>query len=317
MGGDHAPLEIVKGAEEAYKKLGISAVLVGNKDAIKAVRPDIRFEIVHADESIGMHEPPVQAVKQKKNSSINIGLELVKKGEADAFISAGNTGALMAASLFKLGRIEGIERPAIATIFPTAKGGEVLLLDMGANVDCKSKHLMQFGQMGAQYAEHVMHIKSPKTGLLNIGTELEKGNELVQETYPLLKEHCRGFVGFVEPADILNGKVDVVVCDGFVGNTVLKLSESVSSLIFGLLKEELKKNVISIAAALMLKPAFRSMSKRIDYDEHGAAPLLGLNGIVYKAHGRAKAKAITSALRVCDEAVKENIVESITKGIIE
>lgn len=315
MGGDHAPEEIIKGAEQAISETDIRLILVGDKYRVAPLVRSKNTEIVHADEVIGMNDSPVTAVKQKKNSSINIGLGLVKDKKADAFISAGNTGALMAASLFKLGRIEGIERPAIATIFPTIRGGEVLLLDMGANVDCKPKHLQQFGQMGSQYAEHVMHVNSPKVGLLNIGTEKEKGNELVQESYPLLSESHVNFTGFVEPNDILTGKTDVIVCDGFVGNIVLKLCESTSNAIISLLKEEIRKGIVSSAGALLLKPSFTRLKKRIDYDEHGAAPLLGLNGIVFKAHGRAKAKAIKNAIRTCTEAVRENIVGSIQKGI--
>lgn len=316
MGGDHAPEEIIKGCEQALKEYAVFLTLVGDKNKIRKPRiSQARYQIVHAEEVIGMHEAPVAAVKQKKNSSINIAFDLVKKKEADALISAGNTGALMTAALFKLGRIEGIERPAIATIFPNILGSEVLLLDMGANVDCKPSHLRQFGLMGSLYAEHVMHINNPRIGLLNIGTELEKGNELAQETYPLLKELPVNFIGYVESGDILAGKVDVVVCDGFVGNVILKFAESASSTIFSLLKQELKKNLISKTAALMLMPAFASFRKKVDYDEHGAAPLLGLNGIVFKAHGSAKAKAIKNAVRVCSEAVKEQIVESIAKGL--
>lgn len=315
MGGDHAPEEIIKGAEQSLKDQDIRLIFVGQKDKVSRLIRSHSVEFVHADEVIGMNESPVQAVKQKKNSSINVALDLIKNKKADAFISAGNTGALMTASLFKLGRIEGIERPAIATIFPTINDGEVLLLDMGANADCKPKHLQQFAQMGSVYSEHVMHVQKPRVGLLNIGTEIEKGNQLVQETFPLLKELPINFIGFVEPGDILTGRVDVVVTDGFVGNIVLKLSESTASIILSLIKEELMRSFVTKAGALLLKPAFNNVKKRIDYDEHGAAPLLGLNGIVYKAHGRAKAKAIRNAIRVCAEAVRENVVESITKGI--
>ncbi len=316
MGGDNAPEEIIKGALSSIKDLpGVSLILVGQKDRIAPFVRSCDIEIVHAAEIIGMHEAPVAAVKQKKNSSIAVALDLIKNKKADALISAGNTGALMAASLFKLGRIEGIERPAIATIFPNLGGKGTLLLDMGANVDCKPKHLEQFALMGSCYAEHAMHKKSPKVGLLNIGTELEKGNELVQQTYPLLSNSNINFVGYVESADVFSGKVDVVVCDGFVGNIVLKLAESTSNVIFTLLKEELKKSVVSKAAALVLRPAFKRLLKRTDYDEYGAAPLLGLNAVVFKAHGRAKAKAISSAVRVCADAVKENIVESIAKNL--
>lgn len=315
MGGDHAPEEIIKGAEQSLKETDATLILVGDKNILHKFKRSDKFEIIHAEENIGMNEAPVAAVKQKKNSSINIAVDLVKNKKADAVISAGNTGALMASALFKLGRVGEIERPAIATIFPNSKGGEILLLDMGANVDCKPKHLQQFGQMGSFYAEKVMHIKNPRVGLLNIGTELEKGNELVQQTYPLLKELPINFIGYVEPGDILKGKADVVVCDGFVGNIVLKLAESASNLIFSIIKDELKKNIVSTAGALLLRPAFSGIKKKVDYDEHGAAPLLGLNGIVFKAHGSARAKAFKSAIRVCAEAVKENIAEIIGEGI--
>lgn len=315
MGGDYAPEEVVKGAEAYLKENEVSLLLIGDKDRIGKLRKDPRIEIVHSEEVIGMDESPVSAVKQKKNASINVAIELVKNKRADAVVSAGNTGAIMASALFKLGRIEGIERPAIATIFPNVHGGEFLLLDMGANVDCRPKHLEQFAQMGSVYAEHVMHIRNPRVGLLNIGTEIEKGNELTQQSYPLIKEKKLNFIGNVEGGDIFAGKVDVVVCDGFVGNIVLKISESLSTLLFTLLKDEIKKDLVSKAGALLLKPAFRNFRKRIDYDEHGAAPLLGIDGIVFKAHGRARAKAIKSAIRVCSEAVKENVVKSIREGI--
>jgi len=315
MGGDHAPEEVVKGAEAYLKENDVTLLLVGNKDRIGRLKKDPRIEIVHCDEVIGMNESPVSAVKQKKNASINVAIELVMNKRADAVVSAGNTGAIMASALFKLGRIEGIERPAIATIFPNVHGGEFLLLDMGANVDCRPKHLEQFAQMGSVYAEHAMHIKNPRVGLLNIGAEIEKGNELTQESYPLIKEKNLNFIGNVEGGDIFTGKVDVVVCDGFVGNIVLKISESLSTLLFTLLKDEIKKDLMSKAGALLLKPAFRNFRKRIDYDEHGAAPLLGIDGIVFKAHGRARAKAIKSAIGVCVEAAKEDVVKSIRERI--
>jgi glycerol-3-phosphate acyltransferase PlsX len=315
MGGDHAPFEIIKGACEALNEAPVSIILVGNKEKLSKIKNIGRFEVVNATETIEMDESPVLAVKQKKDSSINVAMGLLKENKVDAVISAGNTGAIMASALFKLGRIEGIERPAIATIFPTAKGEEILLLDMGANVDCKPKNLRQFAIMGSQYAEHVMHINNPRIGLLNIGEEIEKGNELTSEAYPLLKESKINFIGHIEGGGILTGKADVVICDGFIGNVILKFGESISHLVFNLLKDEIKKNPVSILGALLLKPAFSSMRKKIDYDEFGAAPILGVNGIVFKAHGSAKSKAIKNAIKTCAEAVKENIVESISKGL--
>jgi len=315
MGGDHAPEEIIKGAESFLKEENVSLILVGDREKISHLRKDLRTEIVHCSEVISMNEPPVQAVKQKKNASINVAMELVKEGKADAVISAGNTGAIMASALFKIGRIEGVERPAIATIFPNVHGGEFLLLDMGANVDCKPKHLEQFAMMGYLYAEKVMHIKNPRVGLLSIGTEKEKGNELTQQSYELIKQKSLNFIGNVEGGDLFTNKVDVVVCDGFVGNVVLKISESLSTQLFLMLKEEIKKDLISKLGVFFLKNSFNNFKKKIDYDEHGAAPLLGVNGIVFKAHGRAKAKAIKNAIRVCSEAIKNDIVKSIREGI--
>ena len=315
MGGDFAPKEIVKGALEAARELPISIILVGNElkieSELKRYKPLPNISVVHASEVIGMDEPPISSVKNKKDASINVAMDLVKEGKADAVVSAGNTGALMASALFKLGRISGIERPAIATIFPTQKG-EVLLLDMGANVDCKPQHMLQFAEMGSLYAERVMHIKKPKVGLLNIGEEPEKGNELTMEAYPLLSAAPINFVGNVEGKDILPGKIDVIVCDGFVGNMILKFAESVSRTVFALLNEELAKSPVAKLGALFLLPVFRNLRKRIDYDELGGAPLLGVAGVCIKAHGRARAKAIKNAIRVAAEAVSEKIVERMS-----
>ncbi|MBU0687566.1 MAG: phosphate acyltransferase PlsX [Candidatus Margulisbacteria bacterium] len=314
MGGDHAPREIVKGALSAAKEYGFNIILVGDELKVKAElsrhAPHKNLSVVNASQVIEMNESPVAAVKQKKDASVNIAVALVKNGQADAIVSAGNTGALMTAALFGLGRIKGIERPAIATVFPTEQG-PVLLLDMGANVDCKAKHLVQFAQMGSVFAEHALHRSNPRVGLLNIGEEPEKGNELTLETYPLLKNSKLNFVGNVESKEILNGKVDVVVCDGFVGNLILKFSENLAGNIVNMLKKELKRNPVTKLGALMLSPALMNLKKMVDYDEYGGAPLLGLAGVCYKAHGRAKAKAIKNALRVAGEAATEKVVDYI------
>lgn len=317
MGGDWAPAETIKGAVLASREFPLEIILVGDQarleKELKKYPKRGTISIVNASEVIGNNESPVAAVKQKKDSSINVAVSLVKKKEADAVVSAGNTGALMAASLFGLGRISGVERPAIATIFPTPTG-PILLLDMGANVDSKPKNLQQFAEMGSQYAEHVMHINNPKVGLLNIGEEKEKGNELVIETWPLLKENKKiNFVGNVESKEILNGRVDVVVCDGFVGNLVLKFGESITEFVLTLLKKEMTKNIITKFATFLLLPALASIKKSVDYDEAGGAPMLGINGIVFKAHGRAKAKAIKNAVRVAYEAIKEDLVGCLSK----
>jgi glycerol-3-phosphate acyltransferase PlsX len=310
MGGDYAPVETVKGAVLATQELPVEIILVGNQSQLAKLS---KLKIVHAAEVIGNNESPVAAVKQKRDSSINVAVALVKKGAADAVVSAGNTGALMAAGLFGLGRIPGVERPAIATIFPTPTG-PILLLDMGANVDCKPKHLQQFAEMGSLYAEHVMHINRPRIGLLNIGEEKEKGNELVVQTWPLLHEtRTINFIGNVEAKEILSGKVDVIICDGFVGNLILKFGESITDFVLSLLKKEMTKNFITKFATFLLLPALSSIKKSVDYDEAGGAPMLGINGIVFKAHGRAKAKAIKNALRVAYEAAKEDLVGCISK----
>jgi glycerol-3-phosphate acyltransferase PlsX len=316
MGGDYAPGEIVKGAVLASLEYPVSISLVGDRQRLEKELSHYKkkgdIALVQAAEVIGNDEPPVQTVKQKKDSSLNVAVNLVKNKKADGIVSAGNTGALMTAGLFGLGRVPGVERPAIATIFPTPSG-PILLLDMGANVDCKPRHLQQFGEMGAQYAEHVMHIRNPRVGLLNIGEEREKGNQLVVESWPLLKEARINFVGNVESKEILSGRVDVVVTDGFIGNLVLKFGESISAHVVNLLKEELNKNLLTKFATLLLLPALAGMKKKIDYDEFGGAPMLGINGVVYKAHGRAKAKAIKNAIRVAIEAVKEDLVGCISK----
>lgn len=316
MGGDFAPAEIVKGAVIASLDFPIEIFLVGKEQAIKRelshYRQQGKITVINASEVITNDDPPVQSVRQKKDSSLNVAISLVKNKTANAAVSAGNTGALMTSALFTLGRIPGVERPAIATIFPTRKG-PVLLLDMGANVDCKPKHLLQFAEMGVQYAKYVMHLPNPRVGLLNIGEEKEKGNELVVQTWPLLKESKINFIGNVEAKEIVSGKVDVIVCDGFVGNLILKFGEATSEFIVEAFKKELTKNLITKFAALLLFPALSNLKKSIDYEEFGGAPLLGVNGIVFKAHGRAKAKAIKNAIRVTSEAVEQNLVEHISK----
>jgi glycerol-3-phosphate acyltransferase PlsX len=318
MGGDHAPAETIKGAImalNAFPELEIT--LVGQKERIekelKKHGKQPRISIYHASEVITTSESPVQAIKQKKDSSIVKGADLVKEKKADAFVSAGNTGALMAAALFRIGRIEGIERPALATIFPSKKG-KVLLLDMGANVDCKPTHLVSFAKMGSIYSKYVLHVNDPKVGLVNIGEEPEKGNELTTSTYPLLKEiKTINFCGMVESKEIFAGHADVVVCDGFIGNLLLKFAESTATFIMEMLAAELKSHPLAAAAALFLIPALLRLKKNVDYD-FGGAELLGINGVVVKAHGRAKSKAIMNAIRVAVESVEGNVVEFIQKA---
>lgn len=316
MGGDFAPEEIVKGAILASHELPVEIILVGKPDKLsqelKKYKEKGKLPVVAASEVISMDDHPAQAVKQKKDASINVAVSLVKEGKADAVISAGNTGALMAAALFKLGRIPGVERPAIATEFPLPSG-KVLLLDMGANVDCKPKHLEQFALMGSLYAQHVLHINNPRVGLLNIGEEKEKGNELTRETWPLLEKARINFVGNVESKEIMHGKADVIVCDGFVGNLILKFAESLAGVIFQLFKSEISKGLMSKVGLAFLFPTLLKLKQKITYDEYGAAPLLGISGVVFKAHGRSKCRAIKSAIRETMDAVSGDMVGYISK----
>jgi len=317
MGGDFAPAEIVKGAVLASREFQAEIVLVGDPAKINAAlkKHKAKLPVVAACEVIGMNEHPVQAVKSKKDASINVAISLVKEGKADAAVSAGNTGALMASALFKLGRIPGIERPAIAAEWPLITGGKVLLLDVGANADCKPKHLQQFALMGSLYARHIMHIENPRVALLNIGEEKEKGNDLTREAWPALKDLPVNFIGNVESKEILQGKADVIVSDGFVGNMILKFGETLASYVYKMFKSELSKGILSKIGLLFLLPALLRLSKKITYDEVGGAPLLGIAGIVFKAHGRAKAAAVKSAIRESLEAAQANLADKLKENI--
>ena len=317
MGGDFAPGETVRGAILATQEYNtVEVILVGNESKInnelKKYKNVRNISVINATEVISTSEPPVQAIKQKKDSSMVRAVALVKDGKADAVVSCGNTGALMASSLFGLGRVEGIERPAITSRFPSKKG-KVVLLDMGANVDCKPKNLLQFAKMGSIYSEHVLGIKDPKVGLLNIGEEAEKGNELTTSTYPLLEASGLNFVGNVESKEIFDGKVDVVVCDGFIGNLILKFGESTVLFVFSLLKEEFSKHPFMRFLALLMIPAMNRLKKKVDYDAYGGAMLLGLNAVSIKAHGRASAEAIKNAIKVAHDAVEGKVVDLISK----
>ncbi|MFH1683534.1 MAG: phosphate acyltransferase PlsX [Candidatus Margulisiibacteriota bacterium] len=319
MGGDFAPAEIVKGAVLASQQLPNSEIiLVGDPDKVgrelKKYKHKGKLPVVAASEVIEMDEHPAQAVKNKKDASINVAVSLVKEGRADAIVSAGNTGALMAASLFKLGRIPGIERPAIAGEFPLP-AGKVILLDIGANVDCKPKHIQQFALMGSLYAKHTMHIDNPRVGLLNIGEEKEKGNELTREAWSLLKALPINFIGNVESKDILKGKADVIVCDGFVGNLILKFGESLGVSIFQMLKSELSKGVMSKIGLAFLLPALLRLKKKLTYDDYGGAPMLGIAGTVFKAHGRSKSPAIKNAIRETVEAVNGDMTSKLRDNL--
>ena len=322
MGGDNAPAEIVKGALDAVKKYPCEIVLVGNETVITEIlneEPDWKnfpITIKHTDEVIEMNEHPADAVRNKKNSSIVVATQLVKSGECDAVLSAGSTGAAVTAAQLILKRIHGIGRPTIATPIPTPEG-VTLLLDSGANVDSKPEHLVQSGIMGALYAEHVLGKKNPAVGLLNIGEEETKGNEQVKETYQILKNMTTiNFAGNAEGRDITTGKFDVIVCDGFVGNVVLKFAEGLASTIFKLIKEAIDAGGIAAKfGAVLLMPTLKELSKKLDASEYGGAPLLGVNGYCIISHGSSDAKSICNAIRVANEFVSGNVLEHIKTAL--
>lgn len=322
MGGDNAPKEIVKGAMQAVKENPCELVLVGDEDKIRAVlntEPDWEqypLTIKHAAEVIEMNEHPADAVRNKKNSSIVIATQMVKTGECDAIFSAGSTGAAVAAAQLILKRIHGIGRPAIATPIPTTRG-VTLLLDSGANVDSKPEHLVQGGIMGALYAEHVLGKKNPRVGLLNIGEEETKGNEQVKETYRLFKNMTTiNFTGNAEGRDIPKGDFDIVVCDGFVGNSILKFGEGLAMTIFRMIKEEIEAGgMMAKLGALMLAPAMQNIIKRLDASENGGAPLLGVNGYCVIGHGTSNAKAVCSAIKIACDYVNSNVLEHIRTAL--
>ena len=321
MGGDNAPQSNVEGAVLFAKEYKTGVYLVGDENILreelkKAGGEGLPIEIVHAPEIIGMDEPPSIAVRKKRNSSMYIAAKLVREGKAQAFVSAGNTGAAMAVSKFVVGAAEGIERPGIAVAFPTKKGKPTVLIDVGANVDCKPKHLVYFAVMGHTYIKEILKITdNPKIGILSIGEEEGKGNELVKDTYPLLKATNLNFVGNAEGRDIFTGDFDVIVCDGFVGNVVLKTSESLGTIIVEMIKEEVKKSLITKIGALLMLPALKRFKKKADFAEYGGAPLLGTKGTCIITHGRADAKAIKNALKVASEFEKTHFNDKLKENI--
>lgn len=319
MGGDQGLLATVKGSIDAIKELGVNIILIGNEEKIKNEILKNEYsgdslEIINAEEVITNEEEPAMAIRRKKQSSMVIGLNLVKGGVADAFVSSGSTGALLAGGLLIVKRIKGVDRAALAIPYPTKKGVS-LLLDGGANTDCKAKYLQQFAIMGSIYTEKILNIANPKVSLINIGTEEGKGNELSKEAYRLLESTNINFVGNIEARDIPNGISDVLVCDGFVGNIILKLTEGLAMSIFSMLKEEFMSSIKSKIGALILKPSFRKFKKRLDYTEYGGAPLLGIKGVVIKAHGSSDAKAIKNAIKQSKIFVENRIIDKIEDEI--
>jgi glycerol-3-phosphate acyltransferase PlsX len=315
MGGDNAPGEIVKGAVEAVNKSEkIQVFLVGQEEVVKKELAAYSYDkerltVVNATEVIETGEPPVHAIRRKKDSSIVVGEKLVREGKADAFVSAGSTGAVLVGGQLVVGRIRGIDRTPIATSIPTTKGVS-LLIDSGANVDARSSHLIQFARMGSLYMEHVMGVKAPRVAIVNVGVEEEKGNALVKETYPLLKE-CQdiNFIGSVEAREIPNGYADVIVCEAFTGNVILKLYEGTAGALVGMIKESMMSSFRSKLGALLVKPALKKTLKKLDASEYGGAPLLGLNGLVVKTHGSSKAKEICNSILQCIAFKEQRITE--------
>jgi glycerol-3-phosphate acyltransferase PlsX len=318
MGGDDAPAAPVAGALEALRDLNVDLTLVGPTSVVEAElsrhATSVRLQILDAPEVIGMAESPVQAVRAKKQSSMVIGVDHVARGEGDAFVTAGNTGAAMAAAVFGLKRIEGIDRPAMAIPFPT-RDGACLLLDVGANSEARAQDLVDFALMGSIYAEHVLGLPRPRVGLLNIGEEETKGSIIVQEAHQKLRGTPLNFVGNVEGKDIPSGVADVVVMDGFVGNVLIKFAEGVTTAFAGLIRSELRSSPLTSLLALPLMPAFARVRQRVDYAEWGGAPLLGVNGVVIIGHGRSNPRAIRSAIRVAAEAVEQGVVTRIRDGL--
>lgn len=326
MGGDFAPKETVKGAVEALSEIPkLTVVLVGNQDKInnelkKYKYDENKIEIIHTDEEILMKEsvPPAMAVRKKKDASMNIALRLVKDGVCAGAVSAGNTGALMTASQLTLKRIKGVLRPAITTVFPS-KNGHMVMMDVGANADCKAEYINQFAIMGSEFSKIILEKDNPKVGLINIGEEPGKGNELVKEAYELLKENKKiNFVGNIETREMFGEvEVDVVVADGFTGNIVLKTAEGVAKFMTSILKENIKVSFVRKIGALLLKPVFNKLKDKLDASAYGGAIFLGLNGISIKAHGNSDARAIKNALRVAHKFAETDFVEKLKQVVQE
>ncbi|WP_448560718.1 phosphate acyltransferase PlsX [Trichothermofontia sp.] len=321
MGGDHAPVEIIAGAVRAQAELGIEVLLVGDpvqmEAALKQYHQRPAVEIVPAAGRVEMHEEPLGAIRRKPQASINVAMSLVKQQRADAIVSAGHSGAAMASALLRLGRLRGIDRPAIGAVLPTMVPGKpVIILDVGANVDCRPKFLEQFALMGAIYSQYVLGTEDPKVGLLNIGEEASKGNELAVRTHQLLQESRNlNFIGNAEGRDVLSGQFDVVVCDGFVGNVLLKFAEAIGGVLLQIMREELPQGLHGKMGTLLLRPNLRRIKQRVDHAEHGGGLLLGVDGICIISHGSSQAPSIFNAIRLAQEAVENQVLARIQTAI--
>ncbi len=321
MGGDNAPGEIVAGAVDAVlAKPGIEVILVGQEQAVqqelsKYTYKKEQIQVVNASEVILTEEPPVNAIRKKKDSSIVVGMNLVKNGEADAFVSAGSSGAILVGGQVIVGRIKGVERPPLAPLIPTEKGVS-LLIDCGANVDARPSHLVQFARMGSIYMEHVVGIKNPRVAIVNIGAEEEKGNALVKETFPLLKE-CKdiNFIGSIEAREIPHSGADVIVCEAFTGNVILKLYEGVGATLISMVKKGMMGSLRSKIGALLVKPALKETLKAFDASQYGGAPLLGLKGLVVKTHGNSKRTEVCNSIIQCVTFKEQEINEKISRSL--
>ncbi|MGD9518057.1 MAG: phosphate acyltransferase PlsX [Armatimonadota bacterium] len=316
MGGDSAPEEIVKGVVQAAQETDGRLALVGNAARLEALltpEEQALVNIVSAESVVGMDEPPARALRGKRDSSLAVAVDMVRRGDAHAVVSAGNSGAFMAMALTSLGRVSGVDRPAIAIPVPTP-AGERILLDAGANVDCHPEHLLQFAILGSVYCERALAVESPRIGLLSIGTEQSKGNELTRAANALLREAPVNYVGYVEGNDIFTGRADVIVCDGFVGNVLLKTGEGLSQAILGGLRQMVRGSFLAKVGLLLMYPALRHMKQRYDYASYGGALLLGIKGICVVCHGRSDARAIRNAVKVAERAVQGRIVEAMANA---
>ncbi len=319
MGGDNAPVVEVEGAIQGVEEFGNDVILVGDEPRIKKELEKHNFSsgkitIKHASEVIEMHDPAAISVRRKRDSSIVVGMDLLKKGQADAFISAGNTGAVVCAATLSLRLLPGIERPGIAIVIPTLKGTS-LIIDVGANIAPKPIHLLQYGIMSDAYSQYILGKTNPTVGLLSVGEEETKGTEFVKETHTLLSESKLNFIGNIEGRDVYAGKADIILCDGFVGNVILKISESVADTIMKLLKQEIKANFIATVGAVLSSPAFNELKRKMDYSESGGAPLLGVDGRCIISHGSSTPKAIKNAIRVAAEFVERDVNKHIVEEL--